>query len=342
MKINIKKIVAILTLVSVVCLDACSDNSAKETTTATIAPETTVSVEQTKKDLSRVVEVPYGEYKATFTFNEKGLLASSEGCPWGNDNDYYKYDEQNRIIEIQHALWDGTIDESCERKIYTYDEEGNLSEFAIYNGPKEKLVRFRVHNYEYSNGQLIKETERAGGNNKIIETIDYEYNADGNLIKKTEKSSYGTVTETLYEYDSQGNQIKYTSKNDMAKYIGIFTYDANGNCTSSEYTDYNGETITNKSSYKFEYDNEGVITKEYFTQTIYNPESETEEISAETTYIYENGLLLKKVADDSIVEYEYHDNNRIVTRYWGGKEEPDEINIDAVPELMGNYENLPL
>ena len=118
MKNKAGKVVAIITFASVLFLNACSGSNTSDTTTSPITPNTQ-SVEQTSENFARVIEVPYEDNNtATFTFNEKGLLISSENCPWGDDNNYYKYDEHNRITEIQHALWDGTIDDGCKRNIY--------------------------------------------------------------------------------------------------------------------------------------------------------------------------------------------------------------------------------
>lgn len=315
MKNRIKKATALLTVASVICLSACSENAVEEVTTAAISEtastvETTTKpvkttaasttakpVEATKKSPARVVEVPYEDgLKAVFTFNEKGLLVSSENCPWGADNDYYTYDEQNRITEIQHALWDGTIDEGCERKVYTYNENGNVTKCIVYTGPKEKLVRFRVYDFEYNaKGLLTKETHSAGGNGNVIYTAVYEYDESGHLIKAV-LESYDTVDETFYEYDENGNLI-------LMNWI-----DSDGNDHITEY----------------EYDAEGNIIREASEGRVLN-------------YEYKNGLLIKKTAQDGTsVEYKYYDNNNIVA-----VNSAEEINIYAIPEVMGNYDNLP-
>lgn len=296
MKNRIKKATALLTVASVICLSACSENAVEEVSTTAI-PGNSVTVETTQDSLARVVEVPYEDgLKAVFTFNEKGLLVSSENCPWGADNDYYTYDEQNRITEIQHALWDGTIDEGCERKVYTYNENGNVTKCIVYTGPKEKLVRFRVYDFEYNaKGLLTKETHSAGGNGNVIYTAVYEYDESGHLIKAV-LESYDTVDETFYEYDENGNLI-------LMNWI-----DSDGNDHITEY----------------EYDAEGNITRESLEDMVIN-------------YEYKNGLLIKETAQDGTsVEYKYYDNNNIVA-----VNSAEEINIYAIPEVMGNYNNLP-
>lgn len=320
-----KKIIASLTLTGILFLSACSGETANLTTTAvsgntqTIEQTTFTATEKKEENLARVIEVPYeNDSIATFTFNEKGLLTSSENCPWGGGNVYYKYDGQNRITEIQNTLSDGTIDENCERKVYSYDENGNLKNFTVYTGTKEKLVRFRVIDFEYnSEGQMIKETLSSGKSNKIMDTTDYEYDEKGKLIKSV-CDSYGTKTITEYSYNENGDLAKTVETYNTTQYINTYTYSY----------DENGKPSKRSAVY---------VTKEHDNSgNIINESSVTEEI----VYIRKNGICLEEFADGR-AEYEYFDNNRIVVTYWGSKEFPEEINIDAVPEVMGNYKDLP-
>ncbi len=299
MKNTIRKAIAFSVVSAILFLSACSGTAPKEITTTT-APKKTETVGETTKNLTRVVEIPYeNDYIATFTFNEKGLLISSENCPWGSDNDYYKYDEHNRIIEIQHALSDGTIDEGCERNIYQYDENGNLQTVTTYRGSKEKLIRHRVYEFEYdSDGKLVKEITKSGINNQMMETVENEYDKNGNLIKSV-LSSYGEISETLYEYAPNG------------KISLLNAIDCNGKSHKTTY----------------EYDAEGKLIKESSEDFISN-------------YEYENGLLIKETTENWYIEYKYFDNNRIIAAYFYGNDGIEEINICAVPEVMGNYSQI--
>lgn len=296
MKKNIKRIIVPMLLISAIFFSACSADIKPETTTA---PESAQNTEQGGENLARVVEIPYENTSAVFTFNEKGLLVSSENCPWGSDNNYYKYDDQNRITEIQHALWDGTIDNGCERNIYLYDENGNVHTINTYTGSKDKLSRHRTYQFEYdSDGFLTKKTTLSGKNNKIMETVNNEYNSDGKLVRAV-YDSYGEISEVLYEYN------------------------ANGKRTLINYTDSTGKS----SKTLYEYDPQGRLIKE--TAEDYT-----------SNYEYENGLLVKETTENWYIEYKYFDNNRIIAAYFYGNDGIEEINISAIPEVMGNYSDL--
>lgn len=367
MQKHAKRIIAAVSLSGILFLSACSGETSNETKTS--VPETTQAIEQTtviaeqptdvteqitvpltkkEENLSRVVEVPYeNEHKAIFTFNEKGLLVSSENCPWGADNDYYKYDEQNRITEIQHTLWDGTIDDGCERFVYSYDEKGNVKKISVYTGAKESLRRYMTYEFEYnSQGLLTKETTRSGDlKNTVTGTSINEYNENGQLIKNVTES-HGTKNETAYIYNENGNVAEKTelsgdSENSyLYHYVYNYENDGNGkitkksvNLTNTKYDD--DGNIVDSYSYdettEYVYENENIV-KETVTSSEGNNEI--------TEYVYKNGNMVKEISSSGIVEYEYHDNNRIVTVYWGGKDKPGEININVVPEVMGNYEKL--
>lgn len=299
MKKSIRKVIAALTAVSFLLLTACSGGSTADTTTSPVSESTRTS-EQTSANLARVVEIPYEDNNtATFTFNEKGLLISSENCPWGDDCNYYKYDEQNRITEIQHALWDGTIDDGCKRNIYYYGENGKIEKIVTFMGSKEKLQRYRVYEFEYnSDGLISKKTTKAGGNNALMETVENTYNESGKLVYST-LSNYGETSETFYEYNENG---MLASINSVQK---------------------NGES--NKTIY--EYDAENKLIKEISDDYISN-------------YEYENGFLVKETSENWYIEYKYYDNNRIIAAYFYGNDGISEIDISAVPEVMGNYSEI--
>lgn len=299
MKNKFRKAAAILTLASVLLLNACSGGNTSDTTASPVT-ESTQSVEQTSQNFARVIEIPYENNSvATFTFNEKGLLVSSENCPWGDDNNYYKYDEYNRITEIQHALWDGTIDDGCKRNIYYYNENGKVEKLVTFMGSKEKLQRYRVYEIEYnSEGLVSKKTTKAGSNNSLMETVENTYNESGKLIYST-LSSYGEITETFYEYNANG---LIASINSIKK---------------------SGESYNTV----YEYDAENKLIKEISDDYI-------------SSYEYENGLLVKETSEDWHIEYKYYDNNRIIAAYFYSNDGISEINISAVPEVMGNYSEL--
>lgn len=280
MKYNVKITVAALTAVSIIFLNACSDKSLENVST-TVPISVTNEDSEVEANLARVVEIPYENTSAVFTFNEKGLLISSENCPWGSDNDYYKYDEQNRITEIQHTLWDGTIDDGCERNIYIYDENGNVHRVNTYTGSRDKLSRHRTYEFEYnSDGLVTKKIIMAGSNNKVMETVKNEYNGNGKLIRSVIES-YGETSETVYEYNK------------------------NGNCILINHTDSNGKS----SKTLYEYDAEGKLIKEASEDFISNYEYKNGLLVKETT---ENWYIEYKYFDNNrIIAAYFHSNDGI-------------------------------
>lgn len=275
MKKNIKRIIAVMILLSAFFLNACSGGTENKTTSA---PEKTEPTEQSAESLARVIKIPYENTEAVFTFNERGLLISSENCPWGSDNDYYKYDEQNRITEIQHALWDGTIDNGCERNVYLYDENGKVHTVNTYTGSKDKLSRHRTYHFEYGpDGQVSQKVTLSGQNNNVMETVKNEYNSNGKLIRSVHES-YGETSEIFYEYN------------------------ANGKCTLINAVDSAG----NSSKTVYEYDSQGTLIKETSDDYISNYEYENGLLVKETT---ENWYIEYKYFDNNRIIAAYFYSN---------------------------------
>ncbi|MEE0966033.1 MAG: DNRLRE domain-containing protein [Bacilli bacterium] len=111
---------------------------------------------------------------------------------------------------------------------YTYDELGNITKIVIKNGNETQQI-----DYEYdANSQIIREN-----NQQINKTITYEYDTAGNIQTKKE---YGYTTGTLaavvntvsYIYDNSNWKDQLTSYNGE-----IITYDSIGN--PLKYRNYN-------------------------------------------------------------------------------------------------------
>jgi len=124
------------------------------------------------------------------------------------------------VMHIDTGLTATTI-ERC-------DFEGNLLEKTAPNGA--------IYTYMYENGRLMSE------NHNNFSTIDYVYDAWGNVIQQTSSFDSTGDAETLYIYDKAGNMTSQRVKNNHAgeadSYARTdFEYDAWGRKTATVYFD---------------------------------------------------------------------------------------------------------
>ena len=183
----------------------------------------------------------YGENKAFVTmyeYDEKGrpiLLKESSHMV------SLEYDEQDRIVKRVSDSW-GEKDTT----LYTYDEEGFLTEQIFMSGDGRKWCKVTWEHNEY--GDVIKRTEQeindllASPDNVETYVAVYirEYDENGNLTKIT----YQDGSYDAYEYDENGNKLQYTSYYGANDFIVFYyTYDENGNMTA--YRRENAKGVTN-------------------------------------------------------------------------------------------------
>ena len=87
-------------------------------------------------------------------------------------------------------------------------------------------------------------------------TTVYEYNADGQPVKKTETCTYSDGYEDVYEYvyayDSEGRRSRY-ARSDGNNEI-LYTYRADGSCLETYTWWYDDETPDSARTYKYTYD----------------------------------------------------------------------------------------
>lgn len=83
----------------------------------------------------------------------------------------------------------------------------------------------------------------------------YHYDANGNIISRTEYSGDGIQTaQTLYEYDKKGNLIceTYLGSDGTTVFKHTYEYDKNNNMTASSGSMFD---------YKYEYNSKGILTR---------------------------------------------------------------------------------
>ena len=309
MKIT-KRIIGLIILCSALCLSGCSGAQTETETTTESFAQTTVA-ETVKETENRIVEVPYGEsddYVAYFEFNDKGMLVSEKNRPWGAANTTYKYDEENRITEIYYATNEGMVGEGYERVTYEYNENGTIKQSNSYSLPEDELSQYCE--YEYENGLLVEIKTYEKYHEEFIYSYSYEYyyNEKDLMVKSRSVSADGSYGESFYSYDDKGR----LSLEEYAQGAGSteYVYDENGNLIKEIYG-------FDEMELAYEYEN-GVVVKTVWVKDEFN----SKEVNNKGSY----------------TEYKYYDNGNIVARYWYGKNgELGEVNIDAVPEVKGNF-----
>lgn len=166
---------------------------------------------------------------------------------------------------------------------YSYDSDGKLIEYREYYDNSLDILDSMEYN---GNAQLIK---IQGYNNTVKEGwFTLEYNALGNVIKKTEYGSDGAlVLYFTYLYDINGNMISekyywaeypsgvvstdkysentytYDNKNNIYKSLGLpFIWETNiNNFLNETYTEHYGDNYTSTDTYTYIYNEDNYPTE---------------------------------------------------------------------------------
>jgi antitoxin component YwqK of YwqJK toxin-antitoxin module len=164
----------------------------------------------------------------TLTYDDNGkLIHTTEIYDNVPLNVEYIYDAKGNLIEEKVVEADGKQSGSQ----YTYDEKGNLIKLVVVfsDGSKNETEHF----YD-ANGNLIKKTNV--GLDFAPAVIEYTYDATGKQIKKVSKYSDGREEIIEYFFDENDNVIRATYVYAAGMDEGIYTYDANGNMITEDYT----------------------------------------------------------------------------------------------------------
>lgn len=172
----------------------------------------------------------------TYQCNEQGRITNIVGSGDITRNQICAYDDASRLICFEDYDSDGELN---EKHVYSYDEQGRLTEHINYwhNNGKIKVDWRRVYRYDEI-GNLVELLEYATDDESDLERrCTYTYNAEGQCVScRQEMKDAQYSTEHVYTYDHRGNL-----KSEVAKYIanGTVCYnwewsvivDENGNTT---------------------------------------------------------------------------------------------------------------
>lgn len=280
-------IIATILSLSVAILTACGDSEEGKKTnvvqSATV-PQEMISTEENNSTVESTSKEPQTEEITTeepTTKPQKTITKLSKMTEYSSKDSVkdwreYKYDVKGNLIFEKGSDVGDTF-------VYEYNKDNKIS--IIYSSNWEMTKEKNSKKYEYNeNGYL----EKIYGKNLLLE--EYEYNANGNMIKKVEYNDDMSISQSYtYEYDSNNRLTKdvlYNSSGNLRKW-NSYSYDTNGNLTEEKnystfedpvqaFTykyDEQGKLIrkdreiywsdrTDKYYYIYEYDADGNLTKE--------------------------------------------------------------------------------
>ncbi|MDO4190774.1 MAG: hypothetical protein Q4D14_03680 [Bacteroidales bacterium] len=140
-------------------------------------------------------------------------------------------DEQGRLKQLTYKIPDGDI---IELELYTYDDNGNLTEFIRQNAHCEN--EYEEHNTYDSRGNMV---ENQWSNESKPKITRYAYDENNRVIKKT-------------NIDANGNEISYSE----------ITYDESNRVLTTK--DYVGKTMTQEQSFEYNSDDTYCRTTIYY------------------------------------------------------------------------------
>lgn len=133
-----------------------------------------------------------------YVYNDQGLLAEYNAVATDGDvgmRRFYTYNEAGLLIEEKEEYY-GDLN---YRYTYTYDEQGNCTEFIFYSGSNEKK-QHNLYTYDSDGKLLTEENTVSGGKSTLI------YNSNGQLTEETYQGS--ETRKYVCTYDENGNLVK--------------------------------------------------------------------------------------------------------------------------------------
>ncbi|HEX3072766.1 MAG TPA: hypothetical protein VHP30_04055 [Ignavibacteriales bacterium] len=204
-------------------------------------------------------DVGITEYKDTIIYNEKGERISREQSIWKNNTwmeygkEYYEFDSKGRVSALTSANmtdsgWVGG------KRVYTYDENDNLSRLDIFSGlladlkPESRSIYERDSN-GYTNEYIVMDWDpKAGGGWVNYYKYVYEIDAAGHTLSSInyDWNDTGWVKYYILSY-SYNSQFWQTSA-----LLEYFKIDGSPNgAWKTEYSYYpNGDLKSSASSIK--------------------------------------------------------------------------------------------
>ncbi len=208
----------------------------------------------------------------------------NNGTP--NIKKYYEYDEAQQII--------GEI--NFEREIavtYTYDAGGNLTSKVNHNFTEAASNITTAFNAGYATeNRTFNIAEGSAKYGVVTSTTSLGYDS----IWKNRLTNYNG---TAISYDEFGNPLNYTGTTFFNKPIGATSVSENTISASLEWSGNKLSALeTDDIKYEYEYDENGYRTRKLDYDRELNESNEyVWKLAKETTYIWNNGVLISIIAD---------------------------------------------
>ncbi len=133
----------------------------------------------------------------------------------------YEYDKLGKVAVIKEYPDFAAGSDTCIAKTYTYNEQDLVSSMVYKKG--DTLLEEYAYEYD-KNGNIIKKEEKnltpKAEANQTHVTKEYTYNALGRLVKteETDHKNKDAKTTIAYQYDKAGNRIKKTEGEEETSY----------------------------------------------------------------------------------------------------------------------------
>jgi len=181
----------------------------------------------------------------------------------------YRYDNNGNKIEYKQVAVFGEMEQLRDWDTWEYDENGYLTVHRVNRfGREQSFLNYKaVYEHEYDAvGNLIKKTQRDDASGEVNWWHEYEYDENGNEIKFSRgyDVTAGALCRYEYEYDDKGNMIKCIDYTIQEGFITtVFEYDVVGNKIKS--TNYYSEDEEVSSWCDFTYDSNGNLIVSRYT-----------------------------------------------------------------------------
>ncbi len=250
--------------------------------------------EANPEDLGKFITLPIsvdckdydGEYKATFSYNEQGLLTKLDIARKRSPKVYsFTYDENGNILTEMFGDADGSYinyfttntydnngklvssvtkkaDESETTVLYTYDKNGRVLTETETTVDRWNDTSTYIHTSLYdANGNLLSRRNQKGSG------AEYTYDSQNRLLTERDIGIEGDAYNIrTYTYGEDGRLVKekWESGDDPDWWTEkSYAYDANGTQYVTLYSD-SGDTEAY--TYAYEFDDKGVLTKKTYIE----------------------------------------------------------------------------